>query len=130
MKKYFLDVLSADGHPQGRKKVKASEKWLDGSYLSGSQWASNQAVATGQGSQERQAQADNRDNSNSINSRTGSCRYASWESVFVCNFVEYCCEIIYSNFEIIYNTTGGGARELLHLSGTVSSSSSISKNVY
>lgn len=29
--------------------------------------------------------------------------------VFVCNFVEYCCEIIYSNFEIIYNTTGGGA---------------------
>ena len=49
---YFVDVLSADGHHQARKKVKVSAKWLDGSCLSGSQWASNQAAATGQGSQE------------------------------------------------------------------------------
>ena len=32
--------------------------------------------------------------------------------LFQCNFVEYCCEIIYTNFEIIYNTVGGGATSL------------------
>ena len=34
------------------------------------------------------------------------------EAFFQCNFVEYRCEIIYPNFEIIYNTVGGGATSL------------------
>lgn len=68
---YFVDALSVDAHHQARKKLKVSGKWLDGSCLSGSQWASNQAAATGQESQEIWA-----DNSDNNSNRTGSCRWA------------------------------------------------------